>query len=135
MALYSRCLRQAAERALAQPPSSCQRRFWANHSLSLSSASSSSSASWWSRQSFSTKAAKSSSSSTSSPQETETFLNGTSSLYAEQMYDQYLEHPDSVHPSWKLYFENMEKGVSFKADDYNRPSTIPGRKQIAVVRT
>jgi 2-oxoglutarate dehydrogenase E1 component len=65
--------------------------------------------------------------------EAETFLTGTTSLYAEQMYDQYVENPDSVHPSWKHYFENMESGVSFKAEDYSRPTTILSRRAVAVV--
>lgn len=65
-------------------------------------------------------------------QETETFLSGTSSLYAEQMYDLYTENPDSVHPSWKQYFDNLENGVAFSADDYSRPSTIPGKKASSV---
>ena len=65
-------------------------------------------------------------------QEAETFLSGTSSLYAEQMYDLYQEDPDSVHPSWKQYFENLDKGIAFSADDYSRPSTIPGRRATSV---
>ena len=66
-------------------------------------------------------------------QEAETFLTGSTSLYAEQMYDMYLENPDSVHPSWKKYFDNLEQGVKFSVEDYNRPSTIPGKRAVAVV--
>lgn len=65
------------------------------------------------------------------PQNMESFLNGTSSLYAEQMYDQYCENPDSVHPSWKKYFENDQAGVQFHHDDYSRPSTVPGKRAAA----
>lgn len=67
-------------------------------------------------------------------QETETFLSGSTSLYAEQMYEQYLENPDSVHGSWKQYFENLEQGVAYNAEDYSRPSMIPGKRAAAVVR-
>lgn len=66
-------------------------------------------------------------------QEVETFLTGSSSLYAEQMYDQYMDDPNSVHPSWKQYFDNLEKGVAYSAEDYGRPSTIPGKRATAVV--
>lgn len=66
-------------------------------------------------------------------QEAETFLTGSTSLYAEQMYEQYLENPNSVHPSWKKYFDNLEKGVKFSVEDYSRPSTIPGKRAVAVV--
>ena len=65
------------------------------------------------------------------PQEIETFLSGTSSLYAEQMLEQYEEDPDSVHPSWKQYFENLEEGVGFNQDDYSRPTIVPGKRQVA----
>jgi 2-oxoglutarate dehydrogenase E1 component len=67
----------------------------------------------------------------SQPQEIETFLNGTSSLYAEQMFDQYSANPESVHPSWKQYFDNLEQGVAFHQDDYSRPTVVPGKRQVA----
>jgi hypothetical protein len=65
------------------------------------------------------------------PQEIETFLNGTSSLYAEQMLEQYEEDPSSVHPSWKKYFDNLEEGISFHQDDYSRPTMVSGQRQVA----
>jgi len=34
----------------------------------------------------------------------ESFLSGTSSVYAEQMYDQWRKDPQSVHASWRIYF-------------------------------
>lgn len=53
----------------------------------------------------------------------ETFLTGTSSVYAEQMYDRYLQDPNSVHASWKRYFDNLETGVAYDADgDYDQPT-------------
>ncbi|KAG7352639.1 2-oxoglutarate dehydrogenase E1 component [Nitzschia inconspicua] len=66
------------------------------------------------------------------PQEAETFLNGTSSLYAEQMYEMYLEDPNSVHDSWRQYFDNEEKGIGFDVNDYSSPTSIPGKRSIAV---
>jgi 2-oxoglutarate dehydrogenase E1 component len=65
-------------------------------------------------------------------QESETFLNGTSSLYAEQMYEMYLENPSSVHDSWRQYFDNEAKGVCFDVNDYSQPTSIPGKRSIAV---
>jgi 2-oxoglutarate dehydrogenase E1 component len=65
------------------------------------------------------------------PQEMESFLNGTSSLYAEQMLEQYEQDPSSVHPSWKKYFDNLEEGVSFTQDDYSRPTVVPGKRQVS----
>lgn len=71
----------------------------------------------------------------SKAQEAETFLSGTTSLYAEQMYELYSEDPNSVHPSWKQYFDNLDKGVTFSVDDYSRPTTIPGRRAVKTVST
>ena len=65
------------------------------------------------------------------PQEIETFLSGTSSLYAEQMLEQYEEDPNSVHPSWKKYFDNLQQGVNFNQEEYSRPTVIPGKRQVA----
>jgi 2-oxoglutarate dehydrogenase E1 component len=32
------------------------------------------------------------------------FVNGTSSLYAEEMFDNWKKDPKSVHASWAAYF-------------------------------
>ncbi|UMM29537.1 hypothetical protein L5515_011846 [Caenorhabditis briggsae] len=41
----------------------------------------------------------------------EPFLNGSSSVYIEQMYEAWLENPSSVHTSWDAYFRNVEAGA------------------------
>ena len=41
----------------------------------------------------------------------ENFLSGTSSIYAEQMYDNWKKDPNSVHASWRAYFQNLESGA------------------------
>eukprot|EP00339_Tiarina_fusa_P000381 CAMPEP_0117001238 /NCGR_PEP_ID=MMETSP0472-20121206/3302_1 /TAXON_ID=693140 ORGANISM="Tiarina fusus, Strain LIS" /NCGR_SAMPLE_ID=MMETSP0472 /ASSEMBLY_ACC=CAM_ASM_000603 /LENGTH=1020 /DNA_ID=CAMNT_0004701175 /DNA_START=166 /DNA_END=3228 /DNA_ORIENTATION=- len=62
------------------------------------------------------------------PNEMESFLSGTSGVYAEQMYDNYLQDPNSVHASWKKYFDNLSEGIAFDADEFSRPSLIPGKR-------
>jgi 2-oxoglutarate dehydrogenase E1 component len=42
----------------------------------------------------------------------ESFLSGTSSVYAEHMYDQWRKDPQSVHASWRIYFQNLEGGAA-----------------------
>ena len=42
----------------------------------------------------------------------ESFLSGTSSVYAEHMYDQWRKDPQSVHASWRIDFQNLEGGAS-----------------------
>ena len=66
------------------------------------------------------------------PPPLETFLNGTSSLYAEQMYEMYLEDPSSVQDSWRLYFENEDNAIPFDSEDFNKPTSVPGTRSAAV---
>ena len=61
----------------------------------------------------------------------ETFLNGTGSLYAEQMYDAWLADPGSVHETWRAYFENLENGVEYDESQYSNPSVVPGTGAVA----
>jgi 2-oxoglutarate dehydrogenase E1 component len=38
------------------------------------------------------------------------FLNAASNAYFADLYDQYLEHPDSVEPSWRAFFQGFDFG-------------------------
>lgn len=58
----------------------------------------------------------------------ETFLTGTSSLYAETMYESYLANPDSVTASWRKYFDNLESGVPYNPSDFSTPSAATRSK-------
>ena len=40
------------------------------------------------------------------------FLNAASTAYFAQLYDQYLQHPDSVEPSWRAFFQGFDFGKS-----------------------
>lgn len=40
----------------------------------------------------------------------EPFLNGSSGIYVEQMYESWRRDPSSVHASWAAYFSNVEAG-------------------------
>lgn len=42
----------------------------------------------------------------------DSFANGTSAVYMEQMYDAWQKDPLSVHSSWRAYFDNMHAGHS-----------------------
>ena len=57
----------------------------------------------------------------------ETFLTGTSGLYAEQMYEQYQLDPNSVHESWRKYFDTVitnEQVYDANAFQYQPTSAI-----------
>ena len=42
----------------------------------------------------------------------ESFLNGTSIAYVEQMHEAWKADPKSVHASWNAYFTNVSKGIT-----------------------
>jgi 2-oxoglutarate dehydrogenase E1 component len=50
--------------------------------------------------------------SSKSLQSPDTFMNGTNSIYLEQMYDNWVKDRKSVHPSWDAYFTNVTKGLT-----------------------
>jgi|UniRef100_A0AC35EUT8 2-oxoglutarate dehydrogenase E1 component len=62
----------------------------------------------------------------------EGFMNGSSSIYIEQMYDNWRSDPNSVHKSWDAYFRNVEAGAGPGEAFQAPPTLIPGRIQQAV---
>lgn len=44
------------------------------------------------------------------------FLNAASSAYFAELYEQYLQSPDSIEPSWKAFFQGFDFGLE-SADD------------------
>ena len=61
-------------------------------------------------------------------EEQESFLTGTSSVYAEQMMDLYEQDPNLVHESWRQYFDNLNKGIAYSSEDYSKPTTVMSEK-------
>ena len=39
------------------------------------------------------------------------FLNAANTAYFAELYDKYLQHPDSVEPSWRAFFQGFDFGV------------------------
>ena len=39
------------------------------------------------------------------------FLNSAHTSFFAEMYDQYLESPDSLEPSWKAFFQGFDFGL------------------------
>ncbi|VDD86985.1 unnamed protein product [Enterobius vermicularis] len=64
----------------------------------------------------------------------EPFMNGTSGIYIEQMYESWKKDPNSVHPSWSAYFQNVEHGLApgeayqspFSLTTSGIPAIVPG---------
>ncbi len=42
---------------------------------------------------------------------TDNFVNGTSAVYVDYMYEQWKADPSTVHASWRAYFDNVENDV------------------------
>lgn len=42
----------------------------------------------------------------------ESFMTGTNATVLEEMYERYIDDPNSVHASWTTFFHNLEIGVS-----------------------
>jgi 2-oxoglutarate dehydrogenase E1 component len=60
--------------------------------------------------------------STTAPATAETFLTGTTSVYAEQMYELYQQDPTLVHVSWRKYFDNLAQDIAYDPNEYASPS-------------
>ncbi|VIO87576.1 2-oxoglutarate dehydrogenase E1 component, mitochondrial precursor, putative [Brugia malayi] len=60
------------------------------------------------------------------PVKEEPFMNGTSTVYIEQMYEAWRQSPTSVHSSWNAYFRNVERslppGQAYSAPPKGLPS-------------
>ena len=39
------------------------------------------------------------------------FLNAANTAYFAELYDKYLQHPDSVEPSWRAFFQGFDFGL------------------------
>ena len=55
----------------------------------------------------------------------ESFLNGSSSLYTEEMYRAWQRNPNSVHKSWDAFFRSVAAGLA-PGQAYQSPPTLSG---------
>ena len=56
----------------------------------------------------------------------EPFLNGSSSVYTEEMYRAWLKDPNSVHKSWDAFFRSATAGLA-PGQAYQSPPTLSGQ--------
>lgn len=54
----------------------------------------------------------------------DSFLQGNTANYVDEMYVQWKRDPDSVHVSWQVYFKNMESGEMPVSQAFQPPPTI-----------
>jgi 2-oxoglutarate dehydrogenase E1 component len=55
------------------------------------------------------------------------FLNAAHTVFFETMYEQYLENPDSVEPSWKAFFQGFDFGVESVLEDWDLEEAANGQ--------
>lgn len=65
------------------------------------------------------------------------FLNSAHTAYFAELYDQYLQNPDTVEPSWRAFFQGFDFGVErgewpAEAAEVEVPETV--RKEFQVVK-
>lgn len=53
----------------------------------------------------------------------DSFVTGTSGVYIEKMYENWLKDPKSVHLSWDVYFTNLESGLDH-SQAFQSPPTL-----------
>ena len=55
------------------------------------------------------------------------FLNAAHTEFFAQLYDQYLENPDGVEPSWRSFFQGFDFGMT----TYNEENAVNQMSNIA----
>ena len=53
----------------------------------------------------------------------DSFINGTSGIYVERMFENWKKDPTSVHASWDIYFSNVNQGMN-STDAFQSPPII-----------
>src|SRR3954469_23101221 len=54
------------------------------------------------------------------------FLNAAHTEFFAQLYDQYLESPDSVEPSWRSFFQGFDFGMTtYNEENYAAEAPAP----------
>src|SRR6056297_1640978 len=46
------------------------------------------------------------------------FLNAAHTAYFAELYDQYLQYPDSVEPSWRAFFQGFDFGMESSSNGH-----------------
>ena len=58
------------------------------------------------------------------------FLNAAHTAYFAELYDQYLQHPDSVEPSWRAFFQGFDFGL--ESNGTTQLITTPESQEVEV---
>ncbi len=53
------------------------------------------------------------------------FLNAAHTAYFAELYDQYLQNPDSIEPSWRAFFQGYDFGTESYGEEQETSTTVP----------
>jgi 2-oxoglutarate dehydrogenase E1 component len=57
------------------------------------------------------------------------FLNAAHSAYFAELYEQYLQQPDSVEPSWRAFFQGFDFGMESNGTVQTETVEVPEHLQ------
>jgi 2-oxoglutarate dehydrogenase E1 component len=60
------------------------------------------------------------------------FLNAAHTAYFAELYDQYLQNPDSIEPSWRAFFQGFDFGSEYSGEEAYAETTTETVTQIVV---
>src|SRR4029453_14334082 len=63
-----------------------------------------------------------------------TFLSGPNAPFIEELYAKYLEQPDSVDPSWRKFFSDLEDESEVVLNDIRGASWAPRERAVEIAR-
>ena len=58
------------------------------------------------------------------------FLFGANETYIAEMYNRYLNDPDSIDAGWSAYFDTFEESGQFAVNDLNGPTWAPRKTSV-----
>ena len=63
-----------------------------------------------------------------------TFLSGPNAPFIEELYAEYLEQPESVDPSWRKFFADLEDESEVVLNDIRGASWAPRERAVEIAR-
>src|SRR5688572_19340167 len=63
-----------------------------------------------------------------------TFLSGPNAPFIEELYARYLDQPESVDPSWRKFFSDLEDETEIVLNDIRGASWAPRERAVEIVR-
>ena len=63
-----------------------------------------------------------------------TFLSGPNAPFIEELYAKYLEQPESVDPSWRKFFADLQDESELILNDIRGASWAPRERTVEIAR-